>query len=323
MNPHFIRGEGRREYPRQSHARIDQIEPPYPESEEDVVFAFDAVDSHWQGLSGDSLLSLDPDVDPDRLRQFWQARFGGRSTDYDAGSIDPFDALPLYRIELTLRRSHPWTRMLLDAEDEWFDIELSDRGEIEVDVFDGLFTPPVTAMITHTPVPSPLSSQLSRTFSMASWPDAKHTDLDQALYQRCPLQQLLVLDVGQGLASALICNCGAAHYYFDVGCGVYRNMKTNPAVIRFCDCVDPPIILSHWDSDHWAGAAIDRSMLTRTWITPRQTLTPKHIAFANNILKAGGNILIFPPHLSPFNWGRQQRFTILTCSGTDRNGSSP
>lgn len=87
----------------------------------------------------------------------------------------------------------------------------------------------------------------------------------------------------------------------------------------------PPLVLSHWDSDHWAGAQHDRHALTRTWVAPRQPLGPTHTAFANNILKNGGRLLIWPsgPTQPPITWqiNPAQQLTIGRCSGSDRNGS--
>jgi hypothetical protein len=57
MNRYFIPEEGRRDFPRRSFARIDQIEPINPESAEKNTFSFDAVDADWKGLEPGSLLS--------------------------------------------------------------------------------------------------------------------------------------------------------------------------------------------------------------------------------------------------------------------------
>ncbi len=322
MNCYFIRGEGRQGYPRRVYARIDEIEPANPDMAEFVSIGLDAVDADWHGFQAGNLLSLDdPEKAAMRLAAYWRDRFSGEPPEEARFSSDPFEDLPLYQIELTLPRGHTLLDGLL-GETDWLEIRLAEEGELEVDVFGGLFSEPITARMAHISK-STAAATLNALFDMGAWPDASDFELERALNIRCDITQLHMLDVGQGSAVALICGCGLPLYYFDVGCGVYRNTKTNPNLIQFCVCDDPPVILSHWDSDHWAGANLDRDLLKRTWIAPRQTVGAKHIAFANRILSAGGKILIVPLTLSGIAWGHQQRLELRRCTGasTDRNGS--
>lgn len=320
MNPYFFEGDGRRDYPARSYAKLEQIEPPNAEGEGDILFAFDAVDADWRGFEPGEIFSLDAEGDERRSR-FWAQRFAGGARG-DTDEPDPFDKLPMYRIELTLPRHDMMAEKLLGFDNRWLEIELgADQGP-EVDVFGGLFTEPVPARMTHMPQPAPHAAILDRLFDMDDWPDASEDELTRALAFRCRIEQLLVFDVGQGSANALVCQCGIPLGYFDVGCGVYRNMKTRPPTVSFCTCEPPVVILSHWDADHWAGAMTDRKLLAMTWITPRQSISTTHKALGNYILKAGGRLLIIPPTLPSLAWhSPSQSLELRRCTGTDRNGS--
>jgi hypothetical protein len=69
---------------------------------------------------------------------------------------------------------------------------------------------------------------------------------------------LVAYDVGQGTALGLLCGSEDARLFFDLGGGAYGNKKTRPNPLRFCWRANPPIVLSHWDTDHWAGETSDR-----------------------------------------------------------------
>ncbi|OIS90684.1 hypothetical protein [Brucella cytisi] len=316
MNRYFIPGEGRRDFPRRSYAKLDQIEPPNLEGAKDILFAFDAIDTEWLGFR-EELLSLESRSDTKAVLQ----RIAS-SVMREIGGSDPFDDLPIYRIEITLKRQNLLAKKFLDAGDVWFEIELDPQGELEVDVFGGLFMEPVPARLAHLPRPAAPSAMLTCLFGMDDWPDASEEDLVSALKVGCRMEHLVMFDVGQGSATALICGCGQPVIYFDVGCGVYRNAKTRPNQISFCTHEPPLVILSHWDADHWAAATLDRRLLGMTWIAPRQSISQTHKVFGNEILKAGGRILIVPPTLSPLLWNEiDQGLELRRCTGNDRNGS--
>ncbi len=315
MNRYFSSYDGK-EFPRRSYAKIDSVEPPGPGGD-DIVIAFDAVDANWELFDQLKSVGRDDGYLESEVRRFWKNRFGKSGHEFD----DAFDRMPLYRIELSLPRSHPWLREFPVVEDVWLEIELDTSGEAEVDVFPSLFAPPVIAYVQHPPKVSPLAASLNVVFDTSVWRDASAADLNALLVDPCDIEALVALDVGQGSAMGIYCAHGAK-YYFDVGCGANGNAKTRPSVLHFCDCVRPPIILSHWDADHWAGAVADKSLLSHDWIVPRQSLRPSHIAFANSILGAGGSISIFPAGLSPFSWaGGGATCTIYQCTGSTINGS--
>jgi hypothetical protein len=171
----------------------------------------------------------------------------------------------------------------------------------------------------------PQSAALNAVFSPDSWPDATSAQLSAALAKLPALEYLIGLDVGQGTAIGLADVTQDIHLYFDLGGGVYRNAKTRPNPLMFCWRINAPIVLSHWDSDHWAGEIADPQAQRRTWIAPRQSMTKKHIAFANRILRGGGSLLIWgsTPSSVSVTVGGAQTLELRRCTGPSslRNGS--
>lgn len=323
MNPHFSRERPERDFPRRGYGKLEQIEPFGPRDDEDIFVAFDVVDAKWTGF-GKGLLALDGGPLEALIRiDYWAWLFRRRREkvppDY---TVNPFDGLPLFRVEFTLPAKHPWRSVLNLNEEAWFDLELGSSGEVEAEVYAGFFSPVQVAYLVKPPTISPASPALSRVFDESLWPDATAAEIRSALSGSGVVEALVGHDVGQGSAVALM-GSGGAHYYFDVGCGIYANKGTCPVGLQFCDCASPPIILSHWDKDHWAGATVDTSLLGRTWIVPRQFGLPAgHIVFANDILAAGGSILVFPKALSPLSWTNgTETFELSSCTGRSRNGS--
>lgn len=321
MNRYFFAGEERKGFPRRALARIDDIAPIDPEAGGPLSLSLDAVDAEWSGFAEGNLLSLTPDANDFRLSRYWKSRFLGPPGEMlDAR---PYDEVPLFQIDVEMP-DIPLLSQFLRGFTGWLEIELSAMPGVPVDVYGGLFAEPARAHLVSAKVVAPdLSRRLDQAFDMALWPDAEEDALRAALKPRCSIDQLAVIDIGQGSANALLCSCGIAVAYFDLGCGVYRNRKTNPATIQFCNCDSPVVMLSHWDSDHWGGAAIDRAMLAAHWIAPRQIIGPKHVAFADSILAAGGIIDIFPAHLPALSVPGRQVVELRRCIGppSDRNGS--
>lgn len=93
---------------------------------------------------------------------------------------------------------------------------------------------------------------------------------------------LAVYDIGQGSCAALVDESCRPMVYFDVGGGV-----DYPAPLRFCVARQPPVILSHWDQDHWYSLRKDTRLLRLTWIAPRQPLKTVQAAAAAHILYYG------------------------------------
>jgi hypothetical protein len=334
VNRFFHREEYRREFPRRAYARVDDIEPIAPGPADELTFVLDAVDADWNGFEEGGQFNLSDPYLTQRIAAHWRGRFEGGGPD----GPDGYEQVPIYRLELSLSPGDDFFEQLPRGEERWISLELSDvKSQTPVDVYGGLFAPPTRAYLHTAPATAP-SGPLSILFDMITWPDASHADLIEALLPQCELKALVCFDVGQGSASALICKCGKPIYYFDTGCGSGRNAPTAPPIINFCTCSSPTVILSHWDTDHWAGASGHPGLQKCKWVVPRQTISTTHTAFANDILKAGGKIHIvgngaspmiwsWPPQIT-WNWGDkitwssgQQDYDLRRATGKGRNGS--
>lgn len=146
--------------------------------------------------------------------------------------------------------------------------------------------------IDAAPVEPEEERRLHRIFGMTLWPSAPADAVSAALSDLPVLVQTIALDIGQGSANMLVGQQGQACLYFDVGAADGRNARTRPANLPFCVCDTPPVILSHWDTDHWAGAKHETGLLSSTWIAPRQRIGPTHAAHGARVLQAGGRLLI-------------------------------
>lgn len=319
MNPFFSLEAWRDGFPRRSYARLDDIEPIAPTGEEPLTFTFDAVDATWRGFGPEGPFNPGSDAGVRFAATYWRDRFDGRGRD----APDPFDEVPLYRVEISRA---PGQRLFADLprdEAPWITLGLTDKDTgVPATVYGGLFAQPVNAFVQSVAGASAPSSLLSALFDMETWPDARPDDIVQALEGRCTLSAMACFDIGQGLASALLCPCGYPVYYFDVGCGSGRNTPTSPPRVDFCTCDSPPVILSHWDTDHWAGARRQPSLLGLTWIVPRQTISTSHALLANDILKAGGRVLVVANAAPAITWTTPgQTLDLRRCSGPGRNHS--
>jgi beta-lactamase superfamily II metal-dependent hydrolase len=319
FSPH---GDGWPTFPKRSYGKLDQIEPLDPTNASQAVFCVDVVDADWPGFDNGGLFDLNnlPGLQS-TFSDYWNLLFSGR-----APPVDPYDDVPIYRIEITAEPGDPWFKELLTlGEDEWILVELDDTGSFEIDVYGALLAAPVFAHLKRIQRNIPQSAALNTAFSPAFWPDATKADLTAPLAKLPPLEYLIGLDVGQGTAVGLADANEDIQLYFDLGGGVYRNAKTRPTSLMFCWRIDAPIVLSHWDSDHWAAEITDPHAQPRTWIAPRQSMSKKHIAFANRILRSGGKLLIWgaSPASISVTVGGTQTVDLRRCTGpaTSRNGS--
>ncbi|WP_454916997.1 hypothetical protein [Xanthobacter sediminis] len=88
------------------------------------------------------------------------------------------------------------------------------------------------------------------------------------------IDQVFVLDVGQGSANALLSNQGNVVAYVDLGGGVQNDAGTwPPALTGLCLCHSPPVILTHWHYDHFDAANRFSAAQALTWIAPLQQLS--------------------------------------------------
>jgi hypothetical protein len=324
MNPHF--GSDPREYPdripARAYARVDSVEE---NDAGEIIVGLDAVSAR----SADSLLEQ---RSPDDWSEQWRGvQHGGREADR-SGLLGDFEKFELYQVEVVTSPGAA-AGLLAQSDDGWLSFSLNRQagGNLPATVYPGLFAPGQAASVTQiSPPPPATASLLSAAFSMKGWPIATHAQIERLL-QRGQAHTWAAYDVGQGSANGLLDNFGRMSLLHDIGCGVYANAKTRPAHLELCTSVDAPIVLSHWDTDHWGGArylapAANRTaFLTRDWIVPFDTtIGPRHAAFAASILAAQGRLHVTAPGPWQTAWvtlsdGRTVR--LLRGSGSDRNGS--
>jgi hypothetical protein len=345
MNRHFQRDASwDAQLPSRAFARVDHVVPP-EQGSSTVLWALDAIDADWLAFVGklDPRFNLD---DPDGVAVAWlKSGSGARAA---VQSQSPFEKAPLYRIEVEfpLGSSPMGLPSPPDYQDvghaqgglgalerAWFELAVSPRpnGGASALVYPGLFAQPVSAYVTGRMPSVQRGRALSGIFSLGNLPAISTAQFAQGLASSSA-DYLSAYDVGQGNSNALLKASGVnglPSLYFDLGAGVYRNQHTTPSPLVFCFTLSPPIILSHWDADHWAGAYASSMggtypALARTWFAPLQSPGPVHIAFAHDVLANGGTIYTYSPapttvgavSLSPT---RQLRFTIGT--GSDRNNT--
>jgi len=127
-------------------------------------------------------------------------------------------------------------------------------------------------------------------------------------------------DVGQGSCHAVLDNrFYIPSLYVDFGGGVFYNVRTFPDALRgFCFSQKPPIILTHWDWDHWSSVRRSPQALHMPWIAPPPPDKPIQQTLAAE-LEANGVLYTwdatFPDH------ARFGNILIEKCTGRTQNDS--
>lgn len=269
------------------------------------------------------------EVSLDGLDADW---FDEQNLEFEGGSPaedEFFDRAPIVSLDFTVGGAEARAFESLDRSSQdidtddllWLSIDLvpPELG-LEAFLYTNLFAEPRRTSIRRPAyVPQPdIAASLSKTFSLRSVRDSAQREIEQALQVTGNGAGVLVLDVGQGNCNAHIDSNGRPLCYFDFGAAVQQHKSTYPSGLKhFCFCNDPPIVLSHWDKDHWAAGNIDKNALRQTWIVPRQALGVSHRAFAKAIQSAG-KLLVWPRGLPALTVGD---LTIEKCTGTTRNDS--
>src|SRR5229473_4093727 len=200
-------------------------------------------------------------------------------------------------------------------EQAWLEVQLGPTGT-PATLFADLDGPafPV-AILDIKRLPWARAKQLAESIGLGFAHDAPRDVISAALSGRAS-SYLAVYDVGQGNCNAL-CD-SAPTWYFDFGGGCLWNARTYPVPLRFCFKYNPPIVLSHWDFDHWFSAAKNDRAKAALWIVPRQTIGPRTWKFAAELYLKGSFRV----------WGGIDRVAvpdgeIVRCTGpeSDKNSS--
>jgi hypothetical protein len=251
-----------------------------------------------------------------------------------------YERAALYLLELHVQPMHlRWFPALESVEkaaaqendeiEEWFVFEAASsagrmlgEGELPLTIYSNLYQPGLEAGAKDfRSADSSVQTRLRKAVSTDHIPDASEEDLDNGLTHvaGAHVDWAVVYDVGQGNAVGLCNAMGSVEAYFDFGGGVLRNAGTFPsALTNFCFTHQPPIILSHWDFDHWSSANRDPQCLGMTWIAPRQSVGPTHVALMTQIMSSSGTLLFVPKNL-PAKWRGQLHLEL--CTGPGRNHS--
>lgn len=255
---------------------------------------------------------------------------------------EKFDNLRLFHIVLEgKKRDRSNLVSVFDQEaldmqmSDWMNFEMvssrSSNEDREVKSYGGLFSEPVSAFLKEIRPAAPEDkSKLDTVFSMKNWPCSGSSQVKNEL-KNVEASFLTCYDVGQGLSTSLLAECLRTTLHYDIGTGVYRNAHTRIPNLILCNSGNSPIILSHWDTDHWAGARYCAPpsnpdvFLKRTWIAPKDlSIGPTHIVFAEEIIRSGGNILLWDPSVrSTINIKLADRrcLSLIKGRGKGRNES--
>jgi beta-lactamase superfamily II metal-dependent hydrolase len=129
-----------------------------------------------------------------------------------------------------------------------------------------------------------------------------------------------VFDVGQGACQALMAveqDHLVPVLYVDVGGGVMQNLQTFPDEFRGL-CRRVPIILSHWDWDHWSSVSRFPSLLESDWIAPLPPEKPIQQALAWILLGLGRLSMWLPGQSDTY---RAKNLLLERCTGKTTNDS--
>jgi beta-lactamase superfamily II metal-dependent hydrolase len=284
---------------RRIYARVDSIESTSFAGDEEIVY-LDGIDADWFDRKSDegSFNASEP-ASPEEMEH---ARLS---------------VLAIYMSDWppALRKSIPGEI----GQGAWLAIEQKSDGPVPAERFDGLFAVATATRLSITAVAKDLAKLLDKTFSLDNVADASELEIESVIKQCIDADFINVLDVGQGNACGLWKSDGGALLYFDLGGGVVANVNSFPkAKFRsLCISRNPPVVLSHWDWDHWSSALRFPAARQLQWLVPRQDLGPVHRAFAYQ-LDEENKLLVWPKTLPSKEIGG---IRIEKCTGRSQNDS--
>lgn len=128
----------------------------------------------------------------------------------------------------------------------------------------------------------------------------------------------MVLDVGQGNWNLVVAN-NETQLSFDAGGPSLGYAGTWPSGFSSFPTVPTfPIVLSHWDTDHWAGAVEFPELQRHVWIVPKPVgLSPVNVVFLATLLSLG-TVLVYPDHAAPITFGPIE---LAKANGKSKNES--
>ena len=242
----------------------------------------------------------------------------------DRPFTDDADRLPLAVLDFSIQNARASQQPNLRDSIEpgrWLQVRVAKPGPMSVDVdyYPGLFADGVTRASEIVPVDQKLALRLSKAFSMDDLADDTEQQIAELLDHVPAPDFINVFDVGQGNLNALWQSEGGAALYFDFGGGVTANKRTYPKKSgKLCFNRAAPIVLSHWDWDHWSSAGRFPEALEMHWIVPRcADPGANHRAMAWELHRRG-HLHIWPSGMTHY---AGPHFRVERCTGFGRNDS--
>lgn len=195
------------------------------------------------------------------------------------------------------------------------------RGEVApTDVYSDPTSPEGLTRSIESIVPAPkeLQNILERFSESDGIADSTSQQIRALLNISAPTQgKVAVYDVGQGNCNAVCDESGSPLLYFDFGRPLPFNHHTSPnPPPTFCFTKKPPIVLSHWDFDHF-GAVVLRGKnwhpyaINTDWIAPRQYAGAIHQRLISK-LSTGNRIHFWPKGVKSLKFPLG---TLIECTG--------
>ncbi len=131
--------------------------------------------------------------------------------------------------------------------------------------------------------------------------------------------QAIALDVGQASFNIVVAeNTSGPALYFDVGQPIWFHLHNAPAGFAPPVLGDGLVILSHWDTDHYAYGRQNTDFHSKHWFAPAQvSVGPNANAFAQKLQDLGKLTLVGAGRSSRHRRGAR----IIRCGGSSSNGS--
>lgn len=290
MNPFFI--DASRELPQRVYARTIDIDQAY--------VLFDAVDAP----SFDALLQQ-----------------GGGNLTQERYRRE-IEWLRIFAIEINSNNGekslqHGWVEKWLknhgESPPDWTQIEIKPDEQGVADLYTDIGTSQRVQIGVQTLDPV-LRSALQKATDLT--PNVVTDSAIQAEIPTSPVDNVVVLDIGQGGAAALRDANNTIIAYVDVGSGVLADINTWPlSMTGLCLTNDPPVFLTHWHYDHFHAANRQPTVQNLTWIAPFQMLGPGPQSAMASSLASTGRLLIWN------GWGtiRSGSVELERCTGPAGN----
>lgn len=127
-----------------------------------------------------------------------------------------------------------------------------------------------------------------------------------------------VVNVGQGNMNILVNDLDAPVCYFDLGAGFGPNHHTRPHTIPTDLAPGVPVVLSHWDIDHWILGNEIPTAMNRMWFAPLQNCGPTTCKFLDKLHSTGNLVLL---EGEPARWLNLGRVDLAFADGPTKNDS--